>query len=288
MNVIKRLAYVPWIASSVSRLKLRRIAQHSYFLLRGRPEIVRLSLDGIEASFTARTPHELRCVESTWFSEKQMLERAISSLKPGDVFLDVGGNLGMFTIFAAKAVGPGGRVIAFEPESVAFSRLKANVELNGLRNVTALQLALSNSFGTKTLILGEPDALSQSAHIGDRGGNSESIETAIYDGLAQRRALPVPRVVKMDIEGHETAALRGMAVTLSNPSCQALFCELHPQFWPTSVSEGEVDVLVRSFGFDSLQVENRSSQLHLAAMKTRRAANSQSTRSLNSTNAEEG
>jgi len=274
MNVIRRLAYVPWIASSVSRLRLRRIAQHGYFVLRGRPEVVRLSLNGIEATFAARTPHELRCVEGTWFSEKQMLGRAVSCLQPGDVFVDVGGNLGMFTIFAAKIVGPTGRVIAFEPETIAFGRLQANVALNGLQNVTVLQLALSNSCGAKTLILGEPDAVSQSAHIGDRVGNSEAIETVTYDGLAGRGALPVPHVVKMDVEGHELAALRGMAVTLSDPSCRALFCELHPQFWPTGVSESEIVTVVRSFGFDLLDVEGRSSQLHLAAMKAGRTPGS--------------
>ena len=266
--MIKRLAYVPWIASSVRRLRLRRFAQHSYFVLRGRPEVVRLSLDGIEASFTARTPHELRCVESTWFSEGQMLSRALSSLQAGDVFVDVGGNLGMFAIFAAKIVGPTGRVIAFEPETVAFGRLQANIELNQLRNVTALQLALSNSCGRSTLILGEPDAVSQSAHIGDRSGKSEVIETVTYDGLAQARALPIPQVVKMDVEGHEMAALQGMASTLSDPSCRALFCELHPQFWTAGVNQEEVDAVVRSFGFDFLDVEGRSSQLHLAATKT--------------------
>ncbi|HLZ91914.1 MAG TPA: FkbM family methyltransferase [Candidatus Acidoferrum sp.] len=267
MNVIKRLAYVPWIASSVSRLRLRRIAQHSYFVLRGRPEMVCLSLDGIEATFAARTPHELRCVESTWFSEKQMLVRALSCLQPGDVFVDVGGNLGMFAIFAAKMVGPEGRVIAFEPETVAFGRLKGNVALNELCNVTALQLALSDSCGSQTLILGEPDAVSQSAHIGDLGGNSQTIETATYDGLVARRELPVPQVVKVDVEGHELAALRGMAKSLSDPSCRALFCELHPQLWPAEATESEVDALVRSFGFDTLHIEGRSSQLHLAAMK---------------------
>src|SRR5258707_1738804 len=100
MNMIKRLAYVPWIASSVSRLRLRRIAQHSYFVLRGRPEAVCLSLDGIEASFRARTPHELRCVESTWFSEKRMLSRALSCLQAGDVCTDVRCNLGTLAIIA--------------------------------------------------------------------------------------------------------------------------------------------------------------------------------------------
>jgi FkbM family methyltransferase len=198
-----------------------------------------------------------------------MLERAISSLKPGDVFLDVGGNLGMFTIFAAKAVGPAGRVIAFEPESVAFSRLKSNIELNGLQNVTALRLALSNFCGRKNLILGESDAVSQSAHIGDPGPQSELIETVTYDGLTESRALPIPQVVKMDIEGHEMSALRGMAASLSNPSCRALFCELHPQLWTAETTASEITSLATSFGFDLLDVEERASQLHLAGLKRR-------------------
>ena len=134
-EVMKRISYSPWIAGCIRRLGLRKIMQRTYANLRGNPGVIRLSLNGVEAIFSARTPHELRCVEGTWFPEKEMLSGVLSRLRTGDVFLDVGSNLGLFTVFAAKAVGPGGTVVAFEPETVAHNRLTGNIRLNDLRNV---------------------------------------------------------------------------------------------------------------------------------------------------------
>ena len=119
----------------------------------------------------------------------------------------------------------------------------------------------------RKLILGDADAVSQSAHLADDSGPSEVVETAEYDWLVANQFLPVPRVVKMDIEGHEFAALKGMSVTLSNPSCAALFCEVHPLALPKGVAAEQVIQLIRSFGFDSIRTWKRSWQLHLVATR---------------------
>jgi len=94
---------------------------------------VSFSLNALRLFFQLGTPHELRCVEGTWFSEKAMLAKVLSSLRPGDVFLDVGSNLGLFTIFAGKQVGPDGAVLAFEPEANAHERLLENIRVNRLQ-----------------------------------------------------------------------------------------------------------------------------------------------------------
>ncbi len=266
-ETLRRISYSPWLAACVRRLGLRKFMQGVYANLRTNPGVVRLSLNGVVAGFSSRTPLELRCVESTWFGEKEMLGQVLSRLRAGDVFLDVGGNLGLFTIFGAKTVGPGGTVLVFEPETTAFSRLSENVKLNGLCNLRLFKIALSDSRSTKRLALGDPEAVSQSAHLADEGGPSELVQSVGFDLFAASEGLPVPRVVKMDIEGHEFTALKGMRSTLSNPSCTALFCEIHPFALPKDVGLEQVIELIKSFGFDSIRAEKRFKQIHCVAGK---------------------
>src|SRR6266496_451229 len=73
-------------------------------------------------------------------------------LRPGDVFVDVGANIGLFTLIAASRVGPTGKVIAFEPTSETYERLVGNVRLNRLRNVDCVRSALSDHSGELDLV----------------------------------------------------------------------------------------------------------------------------------------
>ena len=77
----------------------------------------------------------------------------LHTIRAGDVFVDVGANIGYYTVIAAKIVGDQGHVYAFEPDPTSFAILKANVERNGLANVTLEQKALSNEPGSLRLFL---------------------------------------------------------------------------------------------------------------------------------------
>src|SRR5882762_8210273 len=68
-------------------------------------------------------------------------------IKPGDLFVDVGANIGFYTIWAALRVGPEGRVFSFEPNPLATAFLERNIELNELRNVNLYHVALGGSDG---------------------------------------------------------------------------------------------------------------------------------------------
>ena len=85
--------------------------------------------------------------------EPEELDLLRKCLKPGANFLDIGGNIGYFTIIAAKHVGPLGKVIAFEPEPHNFEILRRNVELNKLRNVMIENYAAVDQEKTLTLYL---------------------------------------------------------------------------------------------------------------------------------------
>lgn len=148
-------------------------------------------------------------------------------LKPGDAFLDVGANVGFFSLCASKAVGPGGSVYAFEPAPKTYKSLCRNLELNGLANVTALPLALSDSAGQSKLFMDAKNnsgasSLRQSPHSGD----AVDVELDRYDHFSGKKGLPVPALVKIDVEGAEVKVLRGMQALLSRPDRPTVILEV--------------------------------------------------------------
>ena len=266
-ETIRRISYSPSICACIGRLGLRGFMQRLYALISGNAGTAKLSLNNVEALFSAQTPFELRCVEGTWFSEREVLSAVQKRLNPGDTFLDVGSNLGIFTVFAAKAVGPQGTVVACEPETNAHNRLRKNIEINQLHNVRPLKLALSDRCSIKKLLLGDAGTVVQSAHLSDAEGPFEVVQTADYDSLIANEGFPTPHVVKMDIEGHEYVAMRGMRGALSSPSCVALFCEVHPSALPSGISAADVVKLIESFGFEPISTRKRGAEFQVTALK---------------------
>jgi FkbM family methyltransferase len=90
---------------------------------------------------------ELSCL--IYYRNFEATERAFVNdfLRPGDVFVDVGSNIGLFTLIAASCVGLRGKVVAFEPTEVTYARLVDNVRLNGFSNVDCVKSALSDRSG---------------------------------------------------------------------------------------------------------------------------------------------
>lgn len=267
-EAVTLISYSPGVRRCIHRLGLGRFMQRLYALARGNGKVLKLNLNGVEGLFSAQTPDELRCVEgAALLNEREMLSAIQETLKSGDVFLDVGSNLGIFTVFGGKAVGPQGTVVACEPEKNAHNRLQKNIELNQLTNARLLKCALSDRRSMKRLLLGDPDALGNTAHLSEADGPSEDVRTIDYDSLIEHEGLPIPRVVKMDIEGHEYTALQGMKGALSSPSCVALFCEIHPYALPSGVSVRDVVTLIESFGFESVSTRMRGEEHQVTAMK---------------------
>lgn len=127
-------------------------------------------------------------------------------VKPGDHVLDVGANIGYFTVLLSRLVGPQGRVYAVEPDPNNFALLQKNVASNACSNVEAFQMALSDHSGVQTL---HTDRESSSVHSLASGnvmveGGSVSVATSTLDDFA-RQYIPGGRVdvMKIDAQGAE-------------------------------------------------------------------------------------
>jgi FkbM family methyltransferase len=135
----------------------------------------------------------------------QLLRRL---LKPGDVFIDAGANIGLYTLTAADLVGPTGHVIAIEPAPLL--ALRRNVELNGYNWVTFIDAALGDITGRRnfTMFEGEGCGMSSFAPI-DLGGSLIEVDVCRLDDLVPDNLFDRIRLVKIDVEGAEVATLRG-------------------------------------------------------------------------------
>ena len=125
----------------------------------------------------------------------------------GDVVLEVGANIGAHTVGLATRVGPTGRVLAFEPQRLAFQALCANVALNSLVNVDCYWAALGERRGTVTVPELDP---SQPANFGgvSLAGVTQGRSVACFT-LDDFIGAPRVRLVKIDVEGMEADVLRG-------------------------------------------------------------------------------
>ena len=144
--------------------------------------------------------------------ETELLRR---SLAPGSRFLDVGANLGYFTVLAAAWVGEAGHVYAFEPEPRNFALLESNVALNGLSPQTTLsRTALSENAGSGRLAL-HPDNLGDHQLVAHAdAGNTIPVElVAGVDWFAGKEHRL--DVVKIDVQGAEHAVIKGLLPLLA-------------------------------------------------------------------------
>ena len=266
---IRLLSYDPHVRKCVQRLGLTGLMQSLYGRARSvqtGTSVLKLRINGVECLFSVLTPNELRCIEGAVLTnERRMLGGVCELLKPGNIFLDVGSNLGVFAVLAAKVVGPVGTVIACEPGSGAFGRLQANIEINQLTNVSPLKLALSDTRSVRRLVLGGPGSCD--ARLTNEEGPSEDVETTDYDSLVAQGSVPVPHVVKMDIEGHEYAALKGMQNTLADPRCAAILCEIHPYALRNGISDRHITSLIESLGFQCVSLRKRGGEHQVIATK---------------------
>lgn len=153
-----------------------------------------------------------------------------ATLQKGDVVLDLGAHCGTYTVKAALAVGLSGRVIAIEPSEQNYQLLQANVQVNGLQNVTTLRAGVWSTRGMLPLRL---SAVSVAHTFQDRleGASSttqiEEVQVDTVDNICQAFHLDRIDFIKIDIEGSEIEALRGMQKTLEGDNLRLAIAAYH-------------------------------------------------------------
>ncbi len=144
--------------------------------------------------------------------EKEETEYLAKTLKRGDIFVDIGSNIGLFSLLASKIVGIEGRILSFEPAPLTFSRLNENVKLNNLKNIDIRNIGLSNKKGELTFYVSNNgyDAWNSFAPSQDNKLES-SIQVPVSTLDAELKDIDKSKIklVKIDVEGWEKFVLFG-------------------------------------------------------------------------------
>jgi FkbM family methyltransferase len=269
VNPLQNLTHNPRLVGFARRFHVAAPLKSVEYWLRGPSDgVIRQNIAGVDVLFATPDATELRTLESCYADEMDFIDALKETLRFGDVFYDVGSNAGQFLIPMAKIVGDPGRAIGFEAHPGNYRRLLKNVALNQLTNVQTFRLALSDARG-EVQMFGERGTASIVSAAARYHHDPPTCAVPAVRGEDLRRSagLPVPKAVKVDVEGAEFAVLSGLAETLSNPLCALLCCEVHPPLLPEGTSPASCLSLVRSLGFNRTETRPRGNEIHVIARR---------------------
>ena len=187
----------------------------------------------VELSMRARPKHK----------EPELVEWIEATVRRGDVFYDIGANIGAYSLIAASVAEGGAQVVAIEPSLMNFERLARNIMLNKLeKRITPIPVAMTDRTGLDRLTMSSltegaafnflqrfTDGHALSSEVASKvGDGSRSIGTLAMslDDLIGTFDLPVPTLLKIDIDGFENQLFEGATRTFENPRVRGVFIEL--------------------------------------------------------------
>jgi FkbM family methyltransferase len=183
-------------------------------------------------------------------------------LRAEDLFIDVGANIGVYSLLAARL--PGVHVVSFEPSQDAWHRLLENIELNGLSNVTALRAAVTQRTGPVRITRGQ-DTINHLVHHTASNERTEIVSARTIDEVLKSLTSPGPvALIKIDVEGSEVDVLASGSGALTRDT-PALIVENN---FPA-----EIDAMLTPFGYSFYTYKPESRRLEAIDMGSTRLPN---------------
>jgi FkbM family methyltransferase len=218
-----------------------------------------LVYDGIKVVYATPTTVTKWRVD-TLFEKEPITIRWIAGFARGEVLVDVGANVGMYTIFAAKTRSV--QVCAFEPEAQNYALLNRNIVMNGLGDlVKAYCVALSDEAGYNELHLADLEVGSSGHSFGERVDfrhepikpkYSQGCVSARLDDLVEQGVVPAPVHIKIDVDGFEPKVIAGAQRVLKDRKLRSLLIETNRNLADHVRMVAELESL--GFRFDPAQV----------------------------------
>ncbi len=190
----------------------------------------------------------------------------IANLRPGDTMVDLGANIGYYSLVAAAIVGDSGSVYAFEPDPGNFELLQRNIARNGFERIHARNIAVSDGRGETRLFLSADNQGDHRVYAsGDeeaRGRGHVDVECVDFDSFAEAEGVS-PDLIKIDTQGAEAAILRGMRRVAERRRGRL---KMLVEFWPYGLrkagsSPEEMLSILEGFGMRLSAIDNEARSL---------------------------
>lgn len=187
-------------------------------------------------------------IAQTGFYELATTEMFRLLVREGDTVIDVGANIGWYTLLAASIVRDAGRVLAFEPAPENHELLLKSIAFNHFNNVTVFNKVVSDSDGQATLYLSPNESMTGLPTITrDLGGRRIQLPSTSLDTVANDLGVGDIRVLKVDVEGAEPSVISGALSLLSQGRVEYMIVEWNPAVWRQRLDL--IEVLAGMFRF---------------------------------------
>lgn len=255
MNVIsclRLLRFIPAAAPGKSRLSCWMIERLAHY---GEAEIPALGLSFVVPAL--REPIASSLLANGTY-EPLLCEALAQVLKKDGVFMDVGANVGLFSLLAAHRLAPEGRVAAFEASPRIFTFLERNAQKNPSPSLTLFHRAVTTRSGEELSFFDAPDAKFGMGSLANRFSSNASVVKSIsLDDAAEQLRLPRVDAIKVDVEGFELGVFQGARRLLSMTPAPVVFFEFNDWAEANATSTpGDAQRYLQELGYVTLPLED--------------------------------
>lgn len=251
----------PLTKGDVIRASFRYFTFHILHLLNGnKPKKYRL-LDGLYF-YTSMGDSGINGNIYTGLADFEEMSFLLHFLRSEDLFVDVGANVGAYSLLASGVCKS--KTLAIEPIPETFEKLVANVRLNDLTNLVD---CLNIGLGSTEAVLGfvkTPNSVMNHVSVGDSGKSTIDVKVKPLDALGLSK---IPSLIKIDVEGFEMEVLKGAQNCLSDETCKAVIIELNGSGKKYGVEDSQIYSTLISYGFKPYQYDPFTRNLNALSEK---------------------
>lgn len=204
---------------------IRSLRYRAICLFRG--SVFKIDFKGCRFDIRHQRLEHYQCARAFSSFEPDFLDCFLDKARTSKIIYDIGSYIGTYAL-AAAAINPEADIIAFEPQPENYQAILANVAHNRFDRIRVYPVAVGDQNSSLTFShVGQTGSISQPNAEPRSGETKQLVEAVTLDTLLRRDALPVPDLVKIDVEGYEAHVLRGMREILEQHH-PTILLELHP------------------------------------------------------------